>query len=45
MYYGPLSVYNFNQNSQPFYNNLPANNFAPPPQFPNQNLNMQDIMN
>lgn len=27
MYYGPLSVYNFNQASQPYYNNVTANTF------------------
>ena len=37
MYYGPLSVYNFNQVSQPFFDGVQTNNFIPP-SLPNQNL-------
>jgi len=49
MYYGPLSVYNFNQVTQPYYNNMTPNNFThydPVANITNQTiLNTQNIQN
>ena len=49
MYYGPLSVYNFNQVSQPYFNNITPNSFTqfdPVANIANQTvLNSQNIQN
>jgi hypothetical protein len=49
MYYGPLSVYNFNQASQPYFNNMAQNTFTkfdPVLNITNQSIfNPQNVQN